>query len=67
MLAPMQKNHTDRMGSVPVIIPFVNEPKNLPAPGANVFKHAPNNRGAIIMPPGIFSMLPLMFTAGSLA
>ena len=67
MLAPMQKNHTDRIGSVPVIIPLVKEPKNLPVFGANVFKHAPSNSGTIIMPPGIFSMLPLMFMTSSLA
>ena len=67
MLAPMQKNHTDRIGKVPVIIPLVNEPKNLPVFGANVFRHAPRNSGTIIMPPGIFSTLRLMFTAASFA
>jgi hypothetical protein len=60
-----EKNHTDRIGSVPVIVPFVNEPKNLPVFGAKVFKQTPSNSGTIIMPPGIFSMPPLMFTTGS--
>jgi hypothetical protein len=32
----MQKNHTERIGTVPVIKPFVKEPKNLPASGVNV-------------------------------
>jgi hypothetical protein len=25
--APIQKNHTDNIGNVPVIMPFVNDPK----------------------------------------
>ncbi|MPM94582.1 hypothetical protein SDC9_141728 [bioreactor metagenome] len=36
MEAPMQKNHTARIGTVPVIIPLVNEPKYFPASGENV-------------------------------
>jgi len=36
MDAPMQKNHTARIGTVPVIKPLVNEPKYLPAPGEKV-------------------------------
>jgi hypothetical protein len=28
--APIQKNHTARIGTVPVIKPFVNEPKYSP-------------------------------------
>ena len=62
----MQKNHTDRIGSVPVIIPLVNEPKNLPVFGAKVFRHAPRNSGTIIMPPGIFSTLRLDVHGGLL-
>ncbi|VEA96937.1 dihydrodipicolinate synthase [Salmonella enterica subsp. houtenae] len=34
--APMQKNQTARMGTVPVIIPLVNEPKYFPASGEKV-------------------------------
>lgn len=35
IVAPMQKNHTARIGTVPAIRPLVNEPKYLPAAGAN--------------------------------
>ena len=34
--APIQKNQTARMGTVPVIRPLVKEPKYFPAPGENV-------------------------------
>jgi hypothetical protein len=51
----MQKNQTDRIGSVPVIMPLVNEPKKLPVPGAKVCRQAPRSNGTVIMPPGTFS------------
>src|SRR5699024_12087484 len=54
--APMQKNHTARMGTVPVIIPLVNDPKYFPAPGEKVWHSAPRNSGTSIIPPGIFSI-----------
>ncbi len=34
--APMQKNHTAKIGTVPVIMPLVKEPKYFPAPGEKV-------------------------------
>ena len=52
ILAPIQKNHTERIGTVPVIKPFVKEPKYLPVHGAKVCKIAPNRRGTSIKPPG---------------
>ena len=54
--APMQKTHTARMGTVPVIIPLVNDPKYFPAPGEKVWHSAPRNSGTSIIPPGIFSI-----------
>jgi hypothetical protein len=57
----MQKNHTARIGTVPVISPLVNDPKYLPAPGANVWTQAPSNNGTSIRPPGMRSMTFLIF------
>ena len=59
--APIQKNHTARIGTVPLIIPLVNEPKYAPVSGANVFNTAPNNRGINIIPPGMRSIVALIF------
>ncbi|CAH0326964.1 hypothetical protein SRABI106_04844 [Rahnella aquatilis] len=60
MEAPMQKNHTARIGTVPVISPLVKEPKYLPESGAKVWHSAPMKRGTNIIPPGIFSIARLM-------
>ncbi|XNM57003.1 hypothetical protein ACLK1Z_22420 [Escherichia coli] len=40
------------MGTVPVIIPLVNDPKYFPAPGEKVWHSAPRNSGTSIIPPG---------------
>ena len=61
MDAPIQKNQTARIGTVPPIIPFVNEPKYSPVVGANVFSTAPNSNGISIIPPGIRSIVALIF------
>ena len=57
IVAPMQKNQTARMGTVPVISPFVNEPKYLPASGAKVCTQAPSSSGISMSPPGTRSMV----------
>ncbi|MNN99901.1 hypothetical protein D3C81_2196610 [compost metagenome] len=65
MPAPIQKNQTARMGTVPVISPLVKEPKYLPESGAKVWTMAPRNSGISIMPPGILSMVFLIFMVES--
>ena len=61
MDAPMQKNQTARMGTVPPIIPLVKDPKYSPVLGAKVFNTAPNSNGISIIPPGIRSIVALIF------
>src|SRR5471030_3385750 len=58
--APMQKNHTARIGTVPEISPLVKQPKYFPASGAKVWQIAPRNNGTNIIPPGIFSIARLI-------
>ena len=57
----MQKNQTARIGTVPEIRPLVKEPKYLPASGSKVLQSAPRISGTSIRPPGILSMVFLMF------
>ena len=62
IVAPMQKNHTARMGTVPVIKPLVKEPKYWPAPGEKVLQTAPSTSGTNISPPGTFSTARIIRT-----
>ncbi|MNY39083.1 hypothetical protein D3C86_1737500 [compost metagenome] len=59
--APMQKNQTARIGTVPVIRPLVKPPKYSPAFGKAVWMIAPRNNGTSIIPPGILSKVCLIF------
>ncbi len=60
MVAPMQKNHTARIGTVPLIRPLLKDPKVLPACGQSVWQSAPSNKGTSIIPPGSRSTVALI-------
>ncbi len=54
--APMQKNHTARMGTVPVNHPVGESSKIFPRPRREGVAQCARNSGTSIIPPGIFSI-----------